>query len=75
MSLSGEGAGDCVVGPWACSSSVSPLWTLQHLRFRRDQMLRRLTSTAKRIMTRKERYSTDEGVAIRERPYLWQGCF
>jgi hypothetical protein len=32
--------------------SASPLWTLQHLRFRPDQMLRRLTPTAERTMTR-----------------------
>jgi hypothetical protein len=40
------------LGAMGAPMSASPLWTLQHLRFRPDQMLRRLTPTAERTMTR-----------------------
>jgi hypothetical protein len=39
--------------------SANPLWTLQHPRFRPDQMLRRLTPTAERTMTRAGRNEED----------------
>lgn len=40
------------LGALGAQTSASPLWTLQHQRFRPDQMLRRLTPTAERTMTR-----------------------
>jgi hypothetical protein len=52
--------------------SVSPLSTLQRLRFRPDQMLRRRSPTAKSTLTRAGDTSwLEKRGAIRERPF---GC-
>ena len=40
------------LGALGAPLGVSPLWTLQRLRFRPDQMLRRHSPTAERTMTR-----------------------